>query len=324
MAPPRLLGRAEDRWESVFVLGSPQPVHDVSGAGGLIVGGGDALFMLRPGAETWKHRPPPEDLGPVVAVAAEPGPPWRYAIASRGGITVFGLPGDQVLTLRADTPDLQATHLAWASFGKEKVLYLRWSDGTVGRLRMDLGTIEELQTMPMDAIASDANGVLAMVAVGGDAADAHALFTHDGVRLEERPAIVVPGAERTRVHLAVADAAIAYAVEGWGTRLSRGIDDDFVPCAELSPGGPIAFHGTTADAALFGVLWSKAVCAIHRVDTQGAVQQVTEIESEGDAPKISTLLWDRSRKALWAALPQVGIVRADEPRAKGDKGRSLN
>ena len=180
--------------------------------------------------------------------------------------------------------------------------------------------------MPMDAIASDANGVLAMVAVRCEAADAHALFTRDGVRFEERPALPVHGGgDDTPVHLAVADAAIAYAVEGAGAHVSRGVDDDFTRCDALGPGGPLAFQGSAAGAALFGAVWSKAVCAIHRVDGQGAVQRIAELEaSAGDPPRLSTLLWDPSRRALWSASPQAGLMRSDEPKGKGGKKRSLN
>jgi hypothetical protein len=48
-------------------------------------------------------------------------------------------------------------------------------------VRLDLGEVETLDVMPMDAIASDANGVLAMLSIGGD--DATAMFTHDGALL---------------------------------------------------------------------------------------------------------------------------------------------
>jgi hypothetical protein len=327
MSNPRLPDRAEECWEGGFVLDPPQPVLGVSGAGGLVIAGGDAILMLRPGTQNWKQRAPPDDLGPIVAVAAEQKPPWRYAVASVGGITLFGLPKDQMLTLRASEPDAEVTHMTWAACGKDNVLYLRWSDGSVGRVRLDLGTIEHLEVLPMDAIASDVNGVLAMVAIRGGAADAHALFTRDGKQLEERPATAMPGGDgpEAHVHLAVADAAIAYGIDGRGTHLSRGVDEDFTPCEGLMAGGPLAFHGSTADAALFGACWSKAMCAIQLVDSKNVVRRIAEIGSEGnDAPRVSSLLWDRSRHALWAASPQLGLMRSGEPKGKGGKKRSVN
>ncbi len=325
MKRPRLPSSPDETWDGGFVLSPVQPVRDVSGAGGMIFGGGDALVMLRPGGEQWKGRPAPEDLGPVLAVAVEQGPPWRYAVSSALGITLYGLPNDQMLTLRApDDAGSQATHMAWAAFGEERVLYLRWDDGGVARVRLDLGTIEDLAFLPMDAIASDVNGVLAMVSLGVGAADAHAIFTRDGVRFEERPAAFVP-VDGARVHLAVADAAIAYAVEGKGAHVSRGIDDDFAPVEVLAGAGPIAFHGSTADSALFGAVWSKDVCAIDRVDANGEVQRIAEIgANDAAAPRIAAMVWDRSRRALWAASPQAGILKSEEPRGKGKKRPSLN
>lgn len=327
MSSPRLPDRDEECWKGGFVLDPTQPVRDLSGAGGLLIAGGEAILMLRPGAETWKQRSPPEELGPILAVAAEQRSPWRYAVSSLGGITLFGLPNDQMLTLRSSTDEVQATHLAWAAFGKQSVLYLRWTDGSIGRVRLDLGTIEDLDFDPMDAIASDVNGCLAMIAARGAGDNAHALFTQDGIRFEERPATAIAAGDdpETRVHLAVAGAAIAYAVDGQGAHLSRGVDDDFTRCEGLMQGGPLAFHGSTADAAVFGASWSKAMCVIHRVDAGGAVRRIAEIGGDaGDAPKLSTLVWDRSRHVLWAGSPQVGLMRSEEPKAKGNPKRSLN
>jgi hypothetical protein len=328
MRKPQLAHREEDVWLGGGVLDHPHLLRDVSGAGGHVVAGGDSLLALRPGAQSWGMRPGLEDLRDTFfVVAAEQGPPLRLGVASAGGITMLGLPNDQKLTLTSSTPEVGVTHMAWANLGKERVLYVRWDDGSVGRLRLDLGTIETLGVLPMDAIASDKNGVLAMVAACCGAEDAHALWTRDGIRLEERPVTATfeggdPGA---RVHLAVADAAIAYAAEGKGTHLSRGIDEDFVPCEGLSQGGALAFQGSTSDAAVFGVCWNKVVCAIDRVDAQGAVQRILEVGSEAAAaPSIVALQWDQSRRTLWGVSPEVGLLRSDEPKGKGGKKRLVN
>jgi hypothetical protein len=325
MRKPQLAHREEDVWTGGPVLDPPRLLRDVNGAGGHVIAGGDVLLGLRPGAENVGIRPDNDDLlGTLIAVAAEQGPPWRFAVASAGGITLLGLPNGQKLTLTAEGEESDVTHMAWANLGKEKVLYIRWAGGTVGRLRLDLGTIEELHVMPMDAIASDRNGSLVMIAARCDAKDAHALWTPDGLRLEERPVAVTfdGGDPDVRVHLAVADTAIAYAVDGKGTHVSRGIDEDFVPCEGLT-GGALAFQGTTADAAIFGVSWNKIVCGIDRVDAKGAAQRIIEMGSDqADAPSIVAIQWDQSRHALWGASPEVGLLRSNEPKAK--KKRSVN
>ena len=82
MSRPRLPERTEEGWKAGFVLDPPQPLSDVSGAGGLVIAGGDAIFMLRPGAEQWKMRARPDGVEAVAAVAAEQGPPFRYAVSS--------------------------------------------------------------------------------------------------------------------------------------------------------------------------------------------------------------------------------------------------
>jgi hypothetical protein len=326
MAKPSLPSRPEDTWNGGFVLDRARPVWSVSGAGGLVLGGGDVLYMMRPGARAWQSRPAEEQLGRVLVVAAEQRQPWRYAVSSERGITIYGLPKDQKLTLAAQTSAPEVTHLAWGNFEKQRVLYLRWEDGGVGRVRLDLGTIEDLDVAPMDALGADANGAVAMVSLRGGG-EPHALFTRDGVHLEERPAVAIPEEvdEEALVHLAVADTAVAYAVEGWGAYLSRGVDDAFVAVPALAPGGPLAFQGSAAGAALLGAVWSKTTCAIHRVDAQGAVQRIAEISSEdGDAPRLTAVSWDVSRHVLWSASPVAGIMESEEPRGKSGKKRSLN
>lgn len=327
MSKPQLPHRAEDSWPTGAALDRPPSLRDVSGAGGLVLAGGAAMLMLRPGAKIWKQRPLLENMGPVLATAAEPKPPWRFAVASHGGITMFGLPKDQILTLTAVSPDVEVTHMAWGAFGKERVLYLRWTGGLVGRVRLDEGRIEHLSTMPMDAIASDPNGVLAMVAVHGEAGDAHALMTRDGIRFEERPVAVTPASDapEARVHLAVADAAIAYSVDGCGTHVSRGVDDDFVACEGLPHGSPLAFQGSTADAALFGVNWTTIACAIDRVDNKGAARRIVEIGcDDARAPTITALQWDSTRHTLWVASPEAGLMKSEEPKGKARGERTLN
>ncbi len=328
MRKPPLAHREEDVWSGGVVVNPARLLRDVNGAGGHVIAGGDVLYGLRPGAETVGMRPQLDDLlGTLVAVAAEQGPPWRFAVASAGGITLLGLPRDQKLTLTSETPEQQVTHMAWANFGKERVLYVRWASGTVGRLRLDLGTIEELHVLPMDAIASDRNGALAMVAARCDARDAHALWTLDGIRIEERPvSVAFAGRDpEARVHLAVADTAIAYAAEGKGTHLSRGIDEDFVPSEALAHGGALAFQGASADAALFGVSWNKLACGIDRVDAKGAAQRIIEMGSDqADAPRIVAIQWDQSRHALWGASPEIGLLRSNEPKGKSGKKRLVN
>ncbi len=326
VAPPPAAGKVslpqrEDAWDGGFILDKAERITSVSGAGGLVIAGGDALRMIRPGAKAWLGREMPGGLGAILAVAAEPARPFRYAVCSEGGITIFGLPNDQKVTLTAEPGAPVATHLAWGRLGKERVLYLRWDDGGVGRLRLDLGTIEPLVVEPMDAIAADADGVLAMVSLRGQPGDAHALITADGARFEERPAVAAP---EGAVHVTVAGTAIAYAVEGGGVYWSRGPDDDFVRCEALLDGGALAFQGTAPGAALFGACLDGGTTAIRRVDAGGAVLRIAELTTDGPAVRIAAMSWDPTRHVLWSASPQAGIMRSEEPTKKGGKKRTLS
>src|SRR5262249_34137477 len=51
---------------------------------GLVMGGGDALFLLRPGAKAWLGRDVPQGLGAILAAAAEPARPFQYAVSFQG------------------------------------------------------------------------------------------------------------------------------------------------------------------------------------------------------------------------------------------------
>ncbi len=64
---------------------------------------------------------------------------------------------------------------------------------------------------------------------------------------------------------------------------------------------------------------------IQRVDAKGAVQRIAEIGAEGaDAPRVAGLLWDRSRHVLWSVGPMIGLMKSEEPKAKGAKKRVVN
>lgn len=321
MSKPRLPTHAGDAWECSFLFDAARDVRALSCRGGMVLAGGEEMYLLRPGAQKMASRAPPLDIGPIRAVAAEPRAPWRYAVASEELVAVFyrNNAGDQILRLRCNPPGPAATHLAWGRSGGVSTLYVRWDDGAILRVAPDMSGGEALDFPPMDAIAADQAGVLALVSF--DADEPLAYFTRDGEALQFRPLprdlVVEPD---QRVHLAVADEAVAFAIADGGVFVSRAHATPFVLSEPLAKAGPIEFAGASSDAALFGATNGAEGISLLRVDAAGDAVLIAELGADnGPPPALVALGWDASRRVLWGASPQVGIVSCTAPSAKGAK-----
>ncbi len=295
-------------------------VQSVSCRGGLVIAGGDELHLLRPGAQSMASRPPPLDIGRVRVAAAEPRAPWRYAVASEEMVAVFYRTeqGDQLLRLRGTLAGRVATHLAWGRDGSASALYIRWDDGAVVRVKQDLSGVDTPDLPPMDALAADSAGVLAMISFAPP--DPRAYVTRDGEQLEYRSIAGAVGPPQ-RVHLAVADTAVAYSIDDGGALVSRASEAPFERYEGLATAGPIEFEGPFSDAALFGATRAGGIVSIVRVDAQGDAIRIAELGSDAASvsPELSALSWDGSRHMLWGASPQMGIVTCTAPDAKRGK-----
>lgn len=332
MSKPKLPSRAGDIWEGGFIFDAPREVQAIEARGGLVVAGGADHYLLRPGDETWKVRPPPEDIGPIYAVAAEPRGARRYAVASQKMFAMFMKTpeGDQILRIKPEGFHQSVRHLAWGGDKGPCALYVLHNDATLRRMRPDLSDFEELDIDQMSALASDDNGVVAMVTLPGD--ETRVYVTRDGVQLMFRQ-ITETIDETASFDLAVADTAVALVVDEQRVLLSRGKDDPFVPVEALaSPEGkgwktgPIVFQGSSSDSALLCARWENDLVRIIRVDASGAATSIVEMEGtpELDPPEVVGLSWDASRQTLWGASPYVGIFKSVAPGPKGKKKALLS
>jgi hypothetical protein len=306
------------------MLDPARPVRDVSVGGGLLVAGGDALHMLRPGAVRPALRELPQDAG-LAAVAVEPWAPFRYAIAARGLLQIFSGrdPDERLFELGFTEQKAEPTHLAWTRHGGETMLYLRGRDSKLRRFRPGLPAIEELESPPIAAIAADASGVLATIDVLGDQ---DACISRDGTGWDCRPLTTIPvadGDDDLHIRLAVSGGAIAYSVDGMGTYVSWAPGAEFERCDGLM-WGPIAFHGDDALLCAYSV---EATSRVARRTRQGETTLIFELETAWTpdaAMEISAIAWDASRRTLWGASPGAGLLMAKQPGAGGAKGLILN
>jgi hypothetical protein len=319
-AKPRLPSRPADTWEGGFLLDPARLVCSVSARGGLVVGGGNDFYLLRPGEEGMKTRPAADDFGLIDVVAAEPRAPRRYASASSEMIAIFFRKNgeDQILRLTPSEPVPAVTHLAWGGARGPCSLYIRREDGSVARMNPELTDMEDLDLPPMHAVASDENGVVAMVTFEPEL---RAYVTRDGREMFVRPIHYDYEVEISEhVHLAVADTAVAFAFEREGAYLSRGNEAPFEPCEPLAGAGPLEFEGASSDAALFGGVLEPGMAAIVRVDRAGTAVRIAEMGSEGGtSPTFDALSWDASRSRLWGAAGPAGIITSTAPGAKRAK-----
>jgi hypothetical protein len=333
MPKPELPSSLAEAWEGGYVFDEPRAASSVEARGGMVVAGGKDLYMLRPGDEGWKTRPTPEDIGAVDVVAAEPRGARRYAVSSRAKLAIFfkGKTGDTILRLTPRHAGVTATHLAWGGVKGACALWALNDDGSLMRMKPDLSDFEEMDMAPTVAIASDDSGVVALASVAGH--EQRVYVTKDGVDLDYR-AIDYPISPNASVQLAVADMAVALAVDQEYVLVSRAADEPFVRIAALDADvgargwltGPVAFQGASSDAAILCARWEGDVVRLVRVDPSGAAMSIVEMGGEDgtDAPQICSLSWDASRQTLWGTSPDLGIFRSVPPGAKGKKKVSLS
>lgn len=332
MSTPKLPSHAADVWEGGFLSTEPREVRAIDARGGLVVAGGADLYLLRPGQESWRMRPPPEDIGPMHAVAAEPRGPRRYAVAAEKMLAIFfkAQGSDQILRLKPQGASVKAVSLAWGSRRGPCSLWVANDDGELLRMKPDLSELEPLDVPGIAALASDEAGSVGLVSLLSDPQLVY--VTHDGATLAYR--VLAPEIDpEASVQIAVAEDAVALLVDEEYVLLSRAPKDPFVRVEALDfpkdkgwTLGPIAFQGATSDAALFCGRWEGGVSRIIRVDPAGNATSILEMGSTEDlgAPEIASLSWDASRQTLWGASPVAGIFHQVAPGPKGRKKISLS
>ena len=327
----------DDFWACSFVLDPAGPVRLVSAASGLVIAAGNSLHVLRPGSQRLRSRALPPDLE-VVAVAAEPWSPHRLAIASPTSVGVYTghQPHEPLQEIRFTGPKFGATHLAWCQHDGATVLYLRQRTGEVARLNLDDATTSTLTAPPVVAIAGDEKGVFAMLDLNpvepanvGDAwilpAGAREWTTRwvDCGTLDEE--------DQWRIHLAVHGAAVAYSMDPLDTtELSGSVETSWEeeeedgPCSFASaPGvfmGPIAFQSERVIFAAYNV---EGKVNVLRHERNGSFTRIARFGLddawEGTEATVTALAWDSERRALWAASPELGLIKLTDPRGAGGK-----
>ncbi len=319
-------------WDWSPALTPATPVRVVSAAGGLVVAAGDALHMLRPGSQRFRSRDLGADLG-VIAVAAEPWSPFRLAIASPMHLGVYSghQPHDPEVDVTLPGSAYDATHLAWVRHDGETLLYYRQRSGDVSRLRFE-GATESITVPKTQAVAADEAGNLALITlVPSDDAAVWSLPA-GGKEWDIRGMVSVPVGEDDdetaafEVHLAAHGTAVAFSMDDCGAEVSWKEHEDETKHFVSPPAvfqGPIAFQ---SDQAIFAAYNVDGQARILRYVRSGGVTRIARFgvgeDWQGVPATVTGLAWDAERRVLWAASPELGLLKLTEPRAPA-KPRAL-
>lgn len=311
----------DDFWEWSAALDPVSPVRVVSALGGFVAAAGERLHMVRPGAQRVRSFDLPPDLAPT-AVAAEPWSPFRLGIAWPGHVAIFAghRPIEPTVELGFADPKADATHIAWVrdETGESK-LHLRRRSGEVSRLSV-AGSTQTLTTPNAAAITADADGVLAVLALLPPE-EAEAWILPPGAReWDVRILVNVPvgdDAEDWHVYLSAHGKALAYSMDDVSADVSWEENEDDSRHFETPPAvfqGPIAFQSGSVIFAAYNV---EGQVNVLRYVRGGGVTRVARFglddASEGTPVTVTGLAWDEARRTLWAASPELGLLRLKEP-----------
>jgi hypothetical protein len=319
MARPSLPTHPRNTWSPLFWKTPSTYLQTLSCRSGRVVAGGEDIYLLRPGQQSLHVIPYGREMGEIYAVAVEPRPPWRIAIAHElGGVRVV-TDGDVHAEIRRNAPDgdIVATHLAWGA--NPNALYVRWDDGEFVRCRGDdLQTYEGFnQSDPIDALAADDRGVVALVAAV-QSLNPYAGTFREGEAFELRELLMDVNASPFSVQVAVAGDSIAVTLDSLGAYVSRSPREPLARCASLENACAVAFEDASTGAPLYAAVSLSSTRSLVRVEASGATVRVVDIEAEGsqEPADVSALAWDASRRTLWAASKAVGLVACTAPGAK--------
>ena len=338
--------RAADAWRGGFVIDKAEYTACIAAENGLVVGGSSCIYRLAPGATRFESRETTEGFGDAVAVAVEPraarrpGQPQRWAFATIDGLHIYD--GRGIASLRFPADHGEPVQLLWAprlvDADGRQVLYVRFDGGRLltllppGRVEEGPGIIEEVDghVAEADLLASNGAGAFAY-------ARADDTYTEILVRvLLDLPTqrwleqtLPLEWDHSAITGLAVAGRAVAVSLRNGGVYLTLDLKDQpFERIDALSgqprleqgepDGGTIVFDDDKSPALFAAVRRSDTETHLVRLAPNAPALRIAEIEREANdplesLPLISSLVWDATRRTVWAAAGHAGILCSTAP-----------
>jgi hypothetical protein len=312
--------REQDRWQGEL-LDNTRPMRLVTASGGFVAAAGAFLVIEPPGERKLSMRRVLDEGMGVTAIAVEPWPPHRYAIATKAGVNLY--PADPargpLMELTPKDPDKFITHLAFAKIENVSFLFFRMRFGTLNRVRLEEGVTqtELVHFENAAAIASDADGTLAVLDAtegavyinsptgrkGWDVRQGH--FVHDPETKDDDP--------DDQFQLAVCNGAVAYTT--WGecksAHVSWGPEQD-LDLVSITCSGPLTF--ADKDTLLLSDSVEE-ICKVACVPREGDKYLVADLSAVRgiDGPVITSIAYDSFRRHLWCMAGEFGMYRATPP-----------
>jgi hypothetical protein len=333
---------AVDAWGGGFVLDRPEYVASVAAVDGTVVAATERIYLLCPGATKFQVRDMPDGAGDAMCVAVEPRRPGsrsRFAVAGIDSLHIFE--GERIASVRFPEGHGEIEQLLWApdvTHGKATpVLYLRLDDRVMllARDGGPFGTFGELEGAIADArtMASDHAGGFAYACFDEERWELDVWFLA-ALKPQEwyRRSVEAPSFF-SGARLAIAGKSVAVSFNDGGVWLTRDIEHHpFKEIEELKDGGPehevrgpaIAFEGGAGDAALVAtVRASQTTLRIVRIDAGDRATRIAEVETHaGEMLSVCGLAWDATRRTLWSAAGQAGIMCTTAPGVQWPLGTS--
>jgi hypothetical protein len=313
---------ARDAWAGGFVFDSPRWVSCVSVSGGSVLAAGrEEMYLLGPGEVHMRKRPLPGGMKVAAEVAVEPRRRPRLVVCCPETISV--LDGNALATLRDGDDGPGYDGVAWGKRPGGFALYILGGDSRLRRTQPEKGGVEEIPIEDVRTLASDGRGTIGVVS---KTPEPRVWVTHDGDEWFWRAIPAWPVSRPYSLAVAGDLAAVKLIYEGpaW---VSRRRGAPFEACEPLEDAGPLEFEGSGADAALFGVRPEGSTECVVRVEASGNAVQIARIEGDEkaeEAPRVSNLAWDETRRTLWGALPRIGLIKSEAPVRAGGKRSSLS
>ncbi len=268
-------------------------VSSVVAAGGRVVVTGRKLHTLSAGAAGFRTSDVLARDEWFLDLALEHRAPFRVAFTTRSGVFVVE-DGKETPIAKFEPPTrgYYAMHVAWGGVRGASRLYIAWSDMTVMIADPETGAQRKFPFENIEALSSDADGVVAMVAFCQPprtviVRDDHVEFapiqmaTPDAERLPAEDAEWTPITSRTQARRSRVSLN-----ERAGTYVRRLPDPLFRWCEPLATAGALAFEGSSPGAALFGAFEGPRFASVARVAADGTATRVCDVarwEDDEDA-----------------------------------------
>jgi hypothetical protein len=295
---------SELKWTMREVLPPGTPTFAVACPSGFVFTGGDGVFRVPPKSWEVQHRPLPSDVGPVHAVAMEPRPPFRVAMApDTGDVLIFTDTADGTtlmgLGFAAERGSKRAMELAWVAHEGESHLFARTEDG--GFYRSEIEGWGQCDLPPVRAIAQDHEGGVAALMIVENRPTIY--VSHDAGEnwRWRRLDLLIEAAPDAPACLALAGDALAFAVGDSGPYVIWGPKAKPVRVPGLTRTCALAFTGAKRGSWIYAAQQRAGdePANISLIPGKDPVMVVFTLLCEDDEPlDLGPIAWDPARKAL--------------------------